>query len=265
MINYFALSLRLTKTFAALLLLLQSSMVSSEQTDNPQSNWRIVTESFFPFSYYDENKRLTGYSVDLVNHLLKNAQTDLKIEVLPWARALSIAESQPDVLIFSLLKTPERLNSFHWLAPLAKLQSFLWTMPTKEANESLDWSKKSIGVLRDSSFDAEVLDNFTVRPNNIIRVNSYEQLVKLLVKGRVDYIAMPEVIMQKPHLQGLFLSTEQPIKLQLLFDETLYLAASKNSDNKRVQMLKELMRKQLRSDEIKTIHKKYKSLLFKEM
>lgn len=78
---------------------------------------RIVTEENKPVQFY-ENGTLVGFGIDIiesVNLLLSNKS---RIELLPWARAYKIALEHRNVLIFSMRRTQDREDLFHWLAPV---------------------------------------------------------------------------------------------------------------------------------------------------
>ena len=67
----------------------------------------VVTEEFPPYSYAQGGK-LTGYSVEVVRAALGGAGLDYSMTIYPWARAYQIGRAQPNVLIFSIVRTPER-------------------------------------------------------------------------------------------------------------------------------------------------------------
>lgn len=226
------------------------------------SKWQVVTESFFPFSYYD-GKELTGYSVDIVNLLMKEANNNTNIDILPWARAVTIADTQANVLIFSMLKTPSREEQYHWIGPITKLKSYLWALSdeSKIDKNNIDWTSVTIGVLRNSSADRNLQQQFNVQSDNIVRVNSYEQILGLLIKKRVNLIALPEVAMTKPAMKNL-LSKQEPLKkVVMLLDETLYLAASKMTQPEQVKHLQVLMNKMIKDGRFNAIHEKYLPIL----
>ena len=66
---------------------------------------QIVTEQFPPFNYR-VNGVLKGASVEIIQALLVESKLDANISLYPWARAYEIAKHSPNVLIFSIAKTP---------------------------------------------------------------------------------------------------------------------------------------------------------------
>jgi polar amino acid transport system substrate-binding protein len=84
---------------------------------------RVVTENWYPFNYLANDGKIEGRSTDYVNQLLKEAEIDYLIEVLPWTRAMNLAETKANIAIYTILKTADREPLFHWICPIAKKQT----------------------------------------------------------------------------------------------------------------------------------------------
>lgn len=84
----------------------------------------IVTEELIPFSYFDadENKE-KGYYTQLIRAVMKEANIDYQITMLPWARAMQEVSSQPNTLIYVLGRIPIRENNFIWLHKIRDVDS----------------------------------------------------------------------------------------------------------------------------------------------
>ncbi|MEB2843074.1 transporter substrate-binding domain-containing protein [Rhizobiales bacterium RZME27] len=85
----------------------------------------FTTESYPPFIFQDNSGPLRGISVDQVKGIMNGSDIGYRIEVMPWARAIVLAETQPATCVFSAAQTPERQARFRWVMPLAKSQSIL--------------------------------------------------------------------------------------------------------------------------------------------
>ena len=81
-----------------------------------------------PLSLFTEDKpprqmivagKLTGPVVDEVRYLMDDARVDYRMQVVPWARALAIARSQPGTCVFNTARTAERERYFTWIGPLS--------------------------------------------------------------------------------------------------------------------------------------------------
>lgn len=87
----------------------------------------VVTEEFPPYSYAAGGK-LAGYSVEVVQRALAGAGIDHSMTLYPWARAYHMGLSKPNVLIFSIVRTPEREQQFQWIAQIAKRSVYLYKL-----------------------------------------------------------------------------------------------------------------------------------------
>ena len=74
----------------------------------PLFNWS--PRYFRLIRQFDQDGNLTGWSATLVQKLFVEAGLPYKPHVLPWPRALKMAQTLPDTLIFSLLQTDARLG-----------------------------------------------------------------------------------------------------------------------------------------------------------
>lgn len=75
---------------------------------------RFVTEIMSPFQV-KEGRKLTGFAVELIEEIKHRVKINARIEVYPWARAYHLALTTPNVFIFTLVKTPDRLVKFDWI------------------------------------------------------------------------------------------------------------------------------------------------------
>jgi polar amino acid transport system substrate-binding protein len=77
-----------------------------------------VTEEMPPFQSMQAGT-IAGYSTEVVKASLDRAALDHTLDMYPWARAYAMAKAKPNVLIYSILRTPERERMFQWAGQLA--------------------------------------------------------------------------------------------------------------------------------------------------
>lgn len=87
----------------------------------------VVTEEMPPYNM-TENGKVTGFSTDIVRAVMKEAGIDAPIQVMPWARAYDRALSVPNVLIYSIARTPEREALFEWVGPIAPTNWYIYSL-----------------------------------------------------------------------------------------------------------------------------------------
>jgi polar amino acid transport system substrate-binding protein len=86
-----------------------------------------VTEEMAPYNM-TENGQVTGFSTEIVRAVMKEAGIEAPIQVMPWARAYDQAISVPNVLIYSIARTPDREHLFEWIGPVAPTSWYLYSL-----------------------------------------------------------------------------------------------------------------------------------------
>ncbi|MCJ2164940.1 ABC transporter substrate-binding protein [Pseudodesulfovibrio sp. S3-i] len=112
------------------------------------------------------------------------------IKVMPWARAYSKVQTEPEAVLFSVLRTTERESDFKWVGPIAKGRISLFSLKQNDIRiaEYNDLSKYRIGTIR--NFPAtSLLDKHGF--DTVINAH-IESGVKMLDSGRIDVLAMDD-------------------------------------------------------------------------
>ena len=84
------------------------------------SSWaevRLIGAEVAPF-VYKEGEVAKGVAYELLREMAKRVGHSGKVEIVPFARALNIAETEADVLCFSIGRNPTREALFQWVTPL---------------------------------------------------------------------------------------------------------------------------------------------------
>ncbi len=81
----------------------------------------FVTEEYAPFNY-SEGGEIKGIAVEQVRQIAEASGISYQMEIMPWARALMLAERQDGHCVFTTGHTPERHAKFHWVEPLLRDQ-----------------------------------------------------------------------------------------------------------------------------------------------
>ena len=215
--------------------LLLSFMVSSGLADD--CGLRIITEISHPSTIQD-NGRLTGFGVEIVEALKKEIGCNTPIEVMPWARGYRHLLNNPDVLLFSTARTKEREDKFYWIGPVACYKWVFYGLKGVEDKvKTLEDAKKvsGIGVYRNDA-RAQFLKSkgFT----NLEVMDSQEVNFKKLLRGRVELVATSNI-----GVPGFLESNEElrkrAVPVFTFRNLELCLAISKSTDLKKVRRWKE--------------------------
>jgi polar amino acid transport system substrate-binding protein len=111
--KYFAREGQMWHIFLALGIVLPPSLANA-------SDLHFATEPYPPFSFQNETGKADGAGVVQVETLMQELGQEVRytIEVMPWARALALAETRPSHCVFATARTAEREHRFQWVVPL---------------------------------------------------------------------------------------------------------------------------------------------------
>lgn len=155
----------------------------------------VVTEDARPLHYVWQGE-LQGEAPQFIRQLLHEAGTPYSQQVYPWARAYMMASSLPNVLIYSMARTPEREAQFQWIGKLITVQYALYALQARQdiqVSSVEDLAAYRLGVtandvrtawLRDHGLKDAAADS---RTGLDITDNGLINLRKLML-GRVDMV-----------------------------------------------------------------------------
>lgn len=106
------------------LVLAACSSTASNSSENTVTEWDRVKEAgvlkvatpatLFPTSYYNEDKELVGYEIDMMNEIGKRLDLKIEYQEIGVAEALTSVDSgKVDVSVNNLTPTPERLEKYN--------------------------------------------------------------------------------------------------------------------------------------------------------
>lgn len=172
-----------------LLIVLWCSVFAASKDTLADQSLLLLTEENPPFNYLDpESGTVTGPSADLVREIMRRAGVAYEIRLLPWNRAIRLAEEAPDTCVFSMNPTPEREPRFRWLVPFFPGGGIAFF-------ERADGERKKItdaSAIRGRVLVAEKalpsIEKLEALPDVIVtKVRQEEDAYDLLLRGRGDY------------------------------------------------------------------------------
>ena len=89
------------------------------QKPEASTSIKWYTENFYPFNY-EENNKINGFSVEIVNEMFRLMGSKDVIEIMPFIRVIENINKIPNTAGFSIYKTDENKNDYYWVGPLAK-------------------------------------------------------------------------------------------------------------------------------------------------
>ena len=151
-----------------ILFLCMSLSICAFAQESTKTNLLAVANENQLLQYY-ENGENKGPSVEILQAILKEAQLEANVEFMPWIRAFSTARNNPNTLILSMIKTPERDLDFHWLIKVSNLTRVFISLASKPENyvESMQQAKQKLTaiVLGSASYNELTSHGFSEQKN----------------------------------------------------------------------------------------------------
>jgi polar amino acid transport system substrate-binding protein len=234
-----------------LLLLLCTCARASELT--------VVTEDLPPLNYTEQG-HLTGLSTDILTAVLEAAGIKASFSLLPWARAYQSALSEPNTLLYTTTRTPEREAVFDWIGPISPRQISVFKLRERKDIQlkSLDDIKNyKLGVVREMASTRSLQERALALKDNFDFAPTAESNFKKLFLGRVDLVvALDWGAYYQTKLLG---HQASEIEAVLILDNThsYYFALNKQSDPALLGKLRFAFDKVKSSGQLDRIKQKY--------
>lgn len=186
-------------TGLCLMLCVQGSIAKGDATQVKDAEFKlsVVTETWFPFNYFDNNNEIVGTSTELVKAILADANISYEINLYPWQRAFSYARTHKNTLIYSIFRTPIREDLLHWICPIAKRTIHsVYKLASREdikINSASDLANYSINLTR-GTFPHEFFISKGMKEGvNLQLTATNDSNILMLLKNRVDLIVEAEM------------------------------------------------------------------------
>lgn len=211
---------------------------------------KLVTEEYPPYSFR-EGAILKGSSIDQVNVMMKDAGLDHTVEIMPWARALALAEKQPDHCVFTTTHNAERDPHFKWVEPLLAGRTLLIRRAGAPVNpQSLDEAKQFLVGTTRNDFTADML-----KAKDFKRVDlatDFNLTLKKLMLGRVDLMPIAEDYYVKLRRDG-----TQIEKVLVLSEQIYSVACNKAVPDEEIRKMQASLDKLIADGTQSALFKKY--------
>jgi polar amino acid transport system substrate-binding protein len=154
------------------------------------ADFNAVTESLPPLNYEEEGV-ITGYATELLQASAQAAKLTTSISLLPWARAYQTVLAQPNTLIYSITRTPEREPVFEWIGPISTRQISVYKLRERkdiQIKTLADVAKYKVGLVREMASTKNFIQQSEIADNNIDFAPTAESNMKKLFLNRIDVI-----------------------------------------------------------------------------
>ena len=149
---------------------------------------RFITVDEAPANYTDESGELTGYVTEIVNQLQRQLESNLELEIMPEARAIRTLETTPNVIMFSLSRTSEREDKYHWLSHVITkrwifFSRFDSSFKVTSISDVID--SKTVGVIRGDIRERWLQERKT---RGLVSILNYDNAIEMLLRERIDFL-----------------------------------------------------------------------------
>lgn len=206
-----------------------------------------------PTSFMDGGQP-AGMAVELVVEIQRRLGLVQPIEIIPWARATTLAHG-PDVMLISVVRTPERAH-LRFVGPI--FTSRISAYAVRERLPALRQRDPGLTQLRAGGQRSTVFSSLPRRMgyNLTDEPNSAESAAKMLMSGRFDLWFIADELMPGAMLKAGF----QPGALALVFHlsvDGVYFAFSPGTDDKVVEAWAATLREMKHDASFVRIHRKW--------
>lgn len=155
--------------------------------------FKVYTEQNPPYNFL-ENGKLKGFSTLLLEQLFHKSGHQIfgnTIEVLPWVRGYDQVLHEKNVVLYSMVRTPEREALFQWVGPIGKMT--LGVIAKKNSHIMIATPdalhRYKIATIPDTASERALLEN-GFRLEELERFSNVASQLKKLKENRVDAISL---------------------------------------------------------------------------
>ena len=145
----------------------------------------VISEDNPPFNFIKDGV-FTGSSTEVVREIMRRLDLSAEIQVLTWARAYQLALTQPNVILFSTARTPEREDKFHWVGPIYKVRFGFYARRGAGPFPTCLADAKKVAAIATYKDDVREQLLKTLGFTNLDSSKSPASNLKKLLAGRVD-------------------------------------------------------------------------------
>lgn len=155
---------------------------------------RVLTEEWAPFNFKTPDGA-SGVAAEMALSLLNSAGLKAQPEFMPWNRAYQLAQNTPNVLIFTLTRTPDREAQFEWVLKISDRAVSLYRLKSRPEIkvtdlESAKQYRVGTGPKADTSTQFLLRSGFVSGQNlELLQTETADQSnLRKLLAGRIDLL-----------------------------------------------------------------------------
>jgi len=246
----------------ALTFLCTASLASA--ANNPVIH--IVTEHLPPYQIAAKNKKLSGFSVDIIKETMARSHYAYSLNSYPWVRSYKLAQIKANHCIFSIARLKSRESLFKWVGPISKVNNTaMWGLKGEniEVNNLEDAKKYTIAVNRDDIAHAGLLERGFIEGKHLYVLDETSSLVNLLItRPEINLIVADDTTVNfRAELAGVSVNKLQKIHEIKGLPLDFFFACSPQTDDKIINHLTTKLESIYKDSTYDTIWNKWESKL----
>tara|TARA_B100000519_G_scaffold28180_1_gene19826 strand:- start:7825 stop:8541 length:717 start_codon:yes stop_codon:yes gene_type:complete len=200
----------------------------------------VFTEVSPPYQY-QAGDQVSGIATDRVRNIISHAGLTAEFKIYPWARAMLNVERSSRALIYSIAKTPQRENRFHWIAPVARFNLSILTLARRDdiqLDNQLDLNGLSAAAQRGDIAESWLVSKGLAEGRDLLVCADILCSWQQLKLGTVDIIIEdPNLIESTAELAGLQAGDIKVVQPVPALSVVAYLAANGDMEPEIVERL----------------------------
>jgi polar amino acid transport system substrate-binding protein len=168
--------------------------------------------------------------VEVVREIMRVMDIKYEINVFPGARGERMLDYMPNIVSFSLFRTPEREDKYHWIGPISDETIYFYKRRNDPRifNTIEDIKKAGTVVVYQSGLVQRQVKALGI--TNVMKVQKPESQFRSFMAGRGDLIANAIPIRMKYYLESVGLESDAVVSTGVaVLKLHLYIATSKET------------------------------------
>lgn len=217
----------------------------------------LLTEEWPPFNY-SEDGVVKGFSVEIVQAVMRDLKENHPITILPGQRAMLVLNGGGRTMFFSMIRTAERESLYKWIGPFGEQSIYFFKRKGEGLSiKTLDDAKRvdkvcsrSVGLV----FNLLMAAGFT----NLDTGTSPEGIYLKAVNGRCDLAIGESALGVAYWLNKSGVAPDALEKTAVKIAESpFYIAASKDLADAEIARWQQALDKVVRSGEYDRVYRRY--------
>ncbi|MGV8938884.1 MAG: substrate-binding periplasmic protein [Allorhizobium sp.] len=177
----------------------------------------FTTEDYPPYNFR-EGTGYSGVGYEQVIAIMQGLDTEYTVDMMPWARAIALAETSPMHCVFTTAHIAEREGRFKWVEPLAIDRNVMISSQASgiKVRNIAEARRYTVGTQRDDYTQA------LLERNGFPKIDLATDLnltLKKLLSGRIDLMPISEKYYYELRQQG------NPLESQFILSEQKFSVA----------------------------------------